>query len=108
MTENLKIEKQNVLHTIGNVVLELATTVTQHFNYILINVKVATDKEYVRPVDHSTRNLHKPRTDKVAEWFKLRGISTQDPFRFTCICEGPEFMPQTGKVENTIKVQLHI
>ena len=58
------------------------------------------DKEYVMP-DYSTKT-HKPVADKVIEWFKQRGISHETLLDLN-ISEGPEFMPQTGKVENTIK-----
>ena len=58
------------------------------------------DKEYVKP-DYSTKT-HKPVSDKVIEWFKQRGIS-KDTLEEMNVSEGPEFMPQTGKVENTIK-----
>ena len=40
--------------------------------------------------------------DKIVEWFKTRGISQKTLFDLQ-IGEGPEFMPQTGKSENTIK-----
>ena len=58
------------------------------------------DKEYIKP-DYSTKT-HKPVSDKVIEWFKQRGIS-KDTLEEMNVSEGPEFMPQTGKVENTIK-----
>ena len=43
----------------------------------------------------------KPET-KVEEWFKTRGISAQT-LQDLKVSEGPEYMPQTGKTENTIK-----
>ena len=58
------------------------------------------DKEYVKP-DYSTKT-HKPVGSKVIEWFEQRGIS-KDTLEEMNVSEGPEFMPQTGKVENTIK-----
>ena len=63
--------------------------------------KGATDKDYVRPVDPPKEEFNIPRT-KVAEWFKTRGIST-DTLIDLQVSEGSEYMPQTGKVENTIK-----
>lgn len=39
---------------------------------------------------------------KVVEWFKLRGIS-QQTLTDLKVSEGAEYMPQTGKTENTIK-----
>ena len=63
--------------------------------------KGATDKDYVRPVDPPKEEFNIPRT-KVAEWFKTRGIST-DTLIDLQVSEGSEYMPQTGKTENTIK-----
>ena len=63
--------------------------------------KGASTKEYVRPVDPPVDEFNIPRT-KVAEWFETRGISTQTLIDLQ-ISEGPEYMPQTGKEENTIK-----
>ena len=58
-------------------------------------------KEYVRP---DALNVVDPKQlgSKVYEWFKSRGISqkTLDDLNVT---EGEEFMPQTGKSENTIQ-----
>ena len=62
--------------------------------------KGETSREYVKPVA-SVEEFNIPRT-KVAEWFKTRGISTQTLIDLQ-VSEGPEFMPQTGKTENTIK-----
>jgi twinkle protein len=63
--------------------------------------KGASIKEYVRPVDPPVDEFNIPAT-KVAEWFETRGISTQTLIDLK-ISEGPEYMPQTGKEENTIK-----
>ena len=57
-------------------------------------------KEYVRP-KFSTKT-HKAPTSKVVEWFKTRGIS-KETLTECDVSEGSEFMPQTGKSENTIK-----
>jgi twinkle protein len=58
-------------------------------------------KEYVRP---DALDVVDPKQlgSKVYEWFKSRGISqkTLDDLNVT---EGQEFMPQTGKSENTIQ-----
>ena len=62
--------------------------------------KGETSREYVKPVA-KVEEFNIPRT-KVAEWFKTRGISTQTLIDLQ-VSEGPEFMPQTGKTENTIK-----
>ena len=63
--------------------------------------KGASEKEYVRPTSPSADEWNIPQT-KVAEWFKTRGISAQTLIDLK-ISEGPEYMPQTGKTENTIK-----
>ena len=60
--------------------------------------KGASDRDYVRP--EITKYLTVK--DKVTEWFKDRGISqrTLDDLK---VGQGPEYMPQTGKSENTIQ-----
>ena len=63
--------------------------------------KGASEKEYVRPASPPADEWNIPET-KVAEWFKTRGISAQTLVDLK-ISEGPEYMPQTGKSENTIK-----
>ena len=60
--------------------------------------KGKAEKVYERP---EPLVYSKPQT-KVEEWFKTRGISAQT-LQDLKITEGPEFMPQTGKTENTIK-----
>ena len=62
--------------------------------------KGASEREYVRP-SFSTET-HTPPSSKVVEWFKSRGI-TQKTLTDLNVSEGSEFMPQTGKEENTIK-----
>jgi len=62
--------------------------------------KGASEKVYTRP-GFSTKT-HKSPTSKVVEWFKTRGIS-QKTLADLNVSEGPEYMPQTGKTENTIK-----
>ena len=57
-------------------------------------------KEYIRP-DYSTKT-HRAVGSKVIKWFETRGIS-QKTLEDLNVSEGPEFMPQTGKTENTIK-----
>ena len=59
--------------------------------------KGTSDKVYVRP-DY----IHEEPTSKVIEWFKGRGIS-QQTLKDLNVSEGPEYMPQTNKEENTIK-----
>jgi twinkle protein len=61
--------------------------------------KGASEKVYVRPTHEITATI--PDT-KVVEWFADRGISKQT-LQDLWVTEGPEFMPQTGKSENTIQ-----
>ena len=68
--------------------------------------KGASDREYVRPVDPPSEEFNIPRT-KVAKWFETRGISTRTLIDLQ-ISEGPEYMPQTGKKENTIKFNYYV
>ena len=60
--------------------------------------KGETQKVYERPKDE----VVKPPDSKVVEWFKSRGIS-QQTLTDLKVGEGAEYMPQTGKTENTIK-----
>ena len=66
--------------------------------------KGASSKEYVRQVDQTDYNIHKT---KIAEWFKSRGISTDTLINLQ-VGEGSEYMPQTGKKENTIHFTYHV
>ena len=59
--------------------------------------KGASEKEYVRPDQKPTKELN----SKVVQWFDTRGIS-QKTLTDLRVGEGPEYMPQTGKTENTI------
>ena len=59
--------------------------------------KGASEKEYVRPNQKPTKKLN----SKVVKWFETRGIS-QKTLTDLRVGEGPEYMPQTGKTENTI------
>ena len=62
------------------------------------------DREYTKPEqpDPEYPGREFGIGDKVIAWFKQRGIS-KDTLYDMCVSEGPEFMPHTGKVENTIK-----
>ena len=59
--------------------------------------KGASERVYVRPEPKGGV----PNT-KVEGWFETRGIS-KDTLKDLHITEGKEFMPQTGKNENTIQ-----
>jgi twinkle protein len=61
--------------------------------------KGASEKVYVRPTEPA--NFNEVSTN-VETWFGTRGISKQT-LRDLKVTEGPEFMPQTGKQENTIQ-----
>ncbi len=60
--------------------------------------KGASDKEYVRPEPYVEKTLKSNAT----KWFESRGIS-QGTLTALGVGEGPEYMPQTGKQENTIQ-----
>jgi twinkle protein len=60
--------------------------------------KGASDKNYSRPDLES----YLPVKDKVVAWFEGRGIS-QGTLNDLKVGQGPEYMPQTGKKENTIQ-----
>ena len=59
--------------------------------------KGASEKAYVRPDEY----VYKLLQSKVVDWFNTRGIS-QKTLTDLMVGEGSEFMPQTGKKENTI------
>ena len=59
--------------------------------------KGKAERDYVVP-----EVKHKPVESKVVDWFKTRGISKQT-LDEVGVGEGKEFMPQTGKPENTIQ-----
>jgi twinkle protein len=60
--------------------------------------KGASEKVYVRP----TEVEYQPPATRVIGWFETRGIS-QKTLTDLNVGEGSEYMPQTGKTENTIK-----
>ena len=61
--------------------------------------KGSSERVYVRP--QINEQLVKQASTKVVEWFKTRGIS-QKTLNDLKVTESSEFMPQTGKTENTI------
>ena len=65
--------------------------------------KGETVKVYERP----NQEVIKPPDSKVVEWFKSRGIS-QKTLADLNVGEGSEYMPQTGRAENTIKFNYFI
>ena len=66
--------------------------------------KGASDKVYVRP--ETPDAIHDVSTN-VEKWFETRGISKQT-LRALKVTEGPEFMPQTSKTENTIQFNYYM
>ena len=64
--------------------------------------KGASEKIYARP-----QVEFKPTSTKVEEWFEQRGI-TKQTLADLCVGEGQEFMPQTGKSENTIQFNYYM
>ena len=65
--------------------------------------KGASEKEYVRPGVDTIMKVN----SKVEEWFKSRGISKQT-LKDLRVSEGKEWMPHTGKSENTIRFNYFI
>tara|TARA_B100000212_G_scaffold148964_1_gene111956 strand:+ start:431 stop:2155 length:1725 start_codon:yes stop_codon:yes gene_type:complete len=61
-------------------------------------------KEFIRPVNE---NISPVKNTKVEDWFKSRGIN-KNTLQNLKISEGLEWMPQTGKEENTIKFNYFI
>ena len=65
--------------------------------------KGASEKVYVRPEQRLTPKV----STKVEDWFNTRGISTRTLADLK-VSEGAEWMPQTGKSENTIHFNYYI
>ena len=74
-----------------------------HFNYIHTRRKGKAEREYIKP-EIKKVDLVK---DKTLEWFKTRGIS-KDTLDELKVSTGQEFMPQTGKPENTIQFNYYV
>ena len=85
---------------------------SNRFNYIHIESKGVTP---IKRICNDLNNLQILNIlgrdygldDKVTEWFKTRGISPET--LLDCrVGQGSEYMPQTGKSENTIKFNYFI
>ena len=65
--------------------------------------KGKAERDYVKPEIQKVKNVG----DKALEWFKTRGISasTLDNLK---VSVGKEYMPQTGKAENTIQFNYYV
>ena len=64
--------------------------------------KGKAERDYVIP-----EVKYKPVESKVVDWFKTRGISKQT-LNEVGVGEGNEYMPQTGKPENTIQFNYYV
>ena len=65
--------------------------------------KGKAEREYVKPEIKKVDLV----VDKTLEWFKTRGIS-KDTLDELKVSTGKEFMPQTGKPENTIQFNYYV
>ena len=65
--------------------------------------KGKAEREYVKPEVKKVNLV----VDKTLEWFKTRGIS-KDTLDELKVSTGKEFMPQTGKAENTIQFNYYV
>ena len=70
----------------------------QSFQLHTYQRKGASEKTYIRPEGIQSKEP----SSKIIEWFKTRGISQKTLIDLN-VGEGSEYMPQTGKAENTIK-----
>ena len=66
--------------------------------------KGASEKVYIRP---ETPDAIHDVSSNVEKWFESRGISKQT-LKALKVTEGQEFMPQTGKTENTIQFNYYM
>ena len=62
-----------------------------------------SEKVYIRPEQSLAPNM----SEKVESWFKERGISSAS-IRDLNVTTGEEYMPQTGKSENTIQFNYYM
>jgi len=67
--------------------------------------KGSSERVYVRP--QVPLQTNRPDNPKVFKWFETRGIS-QNTLEDLKITESSEFMPQTGKTENTINFNYYM
>ena len=70
----------------------------QSFQLHTYQRKGASERTYIRPEGIQSKEP----SSKIIEWFKTRGISQKTLIDLN-VGEGSEYMPQTGKTENTIK-----
>ena len=69
--------------------------------------KGKAEREYVIPPELNSQKISNKPKDKTLEWFKNRGIS-KDTLDELKVSVGKEYMPQTGKTENTIQFNYYV
>ena len=70
--------------------------------------KGKAEREYVIPPElESQKTINRSVTEKTIQWFKTRGIS-KDTLDELKVSVGKEYMPQTGKTENTIQFNYYV
>ncbi len=70
--------------------------------------KGKSEREYVIPPElNSQKTINRSATEKTIQWFKTRGIS-KDTLDELKVSVGKEYMPQTGKTENTIQFNYYV
>lgn len=67
-------------------------------SFVVKRERPMPEKNYVKPVFNNQTEL----SERVVKWFQGRGISQQTLIDLK-VTEGSEWMPQTGKAENTIQ-----
>jgi len=69
--------------------------------------KGKAEREYVIPPELNSQKISNKPKDKTLDWFKTRGIS-KDTLDELKVSVGKEYMPQTGKTENTIQFNYYV
>jgi len=69
--------------------------------------KGKAEKVYVVPPELNSQKISNKPTSKTLDWFKTRGIS-KDTLEELKVSVGYEYMPQTGKTENTIQFNYYV
>jgi len=69
--------------------------------------KGKAEREYVVPHELNSQKISNKPKDKTLDWFKARGIS-KETLEELKVSVGKEYMPQTGKTENTIQFNYYV
>jgi len=69
--------------------------------------KGKAEREYVIPHELNSQKISNKPKDKTLDWFKTRGIS-KETLEELKVSVGKEYMPQTGKTENTIQFNYYV